>query len=659
MIISQLKKLISSHSSEKAMYAIFTIAYVAICMHLPVSLYTLAMHDDAHFWKLASNIVRGCWVGGYDQLALCKGLTYPIFLAINNILGLPATLSIALLYAIACYFFVQNLIQVGLARILALILFILILFEPALFPVRLTRDNIYPALTLLSVAFLIRILFTKATYKHAILCGVSIAGFLMTREEGVWLMPSILVLCIGAYLIRKNQNGWKVTRKSLFKLISVAMISSIGPMAAVSIINYVKCGYFGTVDFKGKQFKRCLHDLQTVVVGHPIPHVPVTAASREAIYQASPSFHELRNFLEVGIGRGWTLGGQGLYPNTENDFVGGWFMWALRDAVASQGYYKSGQTAEKYYGKIADEIEKAQREGKLPRVFSFSFVPVLSKDNLRLIPSSAWSAVKVTNYKEPISINGGPSSDPNSSLNNAREFLGNPKSIPSISEQKVSLSGWFYSKEHRWIDLVSQEDGGESEKIIKKCKSKDVAENFKDPFASMCRFNLEGVSPKSEIHVQGSKEVIPVSKLINAKGKQSVYGSNMIFIDGDFPLVNASPGYEKLKINLINIYSYISPFLLVAGIVSCLYGCFALFFRSNSFCDTEKTLLLVSLSLYLAYITRVAICVLVDISAFPAINTLYLGVAFPIIFSASFVAYGVVFANPVKSNLIDVKERHF
>jgi hypothetical protein len=583
-------------------------------------------------------------------LALCKGLTYPIFLAINNILGLPVTLSIAMLYAIACYFFVQTLIQIGLTRVLALFLFILILFEPALFPVRLTRDNIYPALTLLSVGLLIRILFTNATFTHAILCGVSIAAFLMTREEGVWLMPSILVLCIGAYLIRKNQDEWETTRKSLLKLISVAVISSLMPMAVVSIINYVKCGYFGTVDFKGKEFKRCLHDLQTVVVGHPIAHVPVTAASREAVYQASPSFHEVKNFLEEGVGRLWTLGGQGLYPNTENDFVGGWFMWAFRDAVASQGYYKSGQSAEKYYGRVADEIEKAQREGKLPRVFSFSFVPVLSKDNLQLIPGSVWSAVKVTNYKEPISINGGPSSDPNSSLNNAREFLGNPKSIPSISEQKVTLSGWFYTKDHRWIDLVVPEEGVESQKIIKKLRSIDVIEKFNDPLASMCRFNLEGVSPESEIHVQGSKEVIPVSELIHSKGKQSVYGSNMIFIEGDFPLVNSSTGYEKLKVSLLNIYAFISPVILVAGIISCLYGCFRIFYRRNSFIDTKQTLLLVSLSLYLAYLTRVAICVLVDISAFPAINTVYLGVAFPIMLSASLVSCGIVFPKLAKRN---------
>ena len=44
---------------------------------------------------------------------------------------------------------------------------------------------------------------------------------------------------------------------------------------------------------------------------------------------------------------------------------GGWFMWALRDAVAAAGHYSSGTAAADYYRRLANEINIACDEGRL------------------------------------------------------------------------------------------------------------------------------------------------------------------------------------------------------------------------------------------------------------------------------------------------------
>ena len=96
--------------------------------------------------------------------------------------------------------------------------------------------------------------------------------------------------------------------------------------------------------------------------------MPVPKETREEIYRYSPTFAELRPFLEGPIGDSWAVPSATL-PGGEDiatEIAGGWFMWALRDAVAVAGYCQNGKTAMGFYDRLAHEVDRACDEGVLP-----------------------------------------------------------------------------------------------------------------------------------------------------------------------------------------------------------------------------------------------------------------------------------------------------
>ena len=58
------------------------------------------------------------------------------------------------------------------------------------------------------------------------------------------------------------------------------------------------------------------------------------------------------------MGKGWSVHGCKALSVCD-DIAGGWFMWALRDAVAAAGHYASGPSAADYYRRLAREINAA------------------------------------------------------------------------------------------------------------------------------------------------------------------------------------------------------------------------------------------------------------------------------------------------------------
>jgi hypothetical protein len=137
--------------------------------------------------------------------------------------------------------------------------------------------------------------------------------------------------------------------------------------AAVCMINAYAYGWFGTVEFRAAEYTAAYGSLTRVDVGPFIPRVPVTRAAREAVYQVSPAFAELRPFLEGFLGEAWAR--NSVYVTqldpSQREIAGGWWMWALRDAAADAGHMRSAREALAFYQRIADEVNAACDQGKL------------------------------------------------------------------------------------------------------------------------------------------------------------------------------------------------------------------------------------------------------------------------------------------------------
>jgi hypothetical protein len=412
---------------------ISSILYVVLCLYLPVALYGNSIDDDALFAAHAGSIVSGHWLGPYGLRTLAKGPGFPLFLAANAVLGLPITMSLALLYAAACAFFAWCLYRLTGAAWLSLVVFLAIEWHPAVFPVRIARDDVTPAQLLLLLGCVIQFAFVARAgwprWLWALAGGLDFGWFWMTREDVIWVVPGVMFMLVAqACLSWRRGAGLRGAAAA----IAVFLLAAFGLHAAVATVNLVKYGTFQTVDFKGAAFERAVQDLQSVRVGPPVPFVPVPAKVRQAIDRVSPAFAALEPYFN-GPGQFWMSFGCAVDKSTCGDFAGGWFVFALRDAVAWDGQYGTPRQAAAYYRTISRQVEAACRSGRLTCAPGLSFMPAVTRSQWAELPAEIGRPYDMVALVDPLA-QGGPSTGDETQLQSMETILHRPKRTPSQSE---------------------------------------------------------------------------------------------------------------------------------------------------------------------------------------------------------------------------------
>lgn len=334
-----------------------------------------AGHDDRLFLLLAKSLLRGEWLGPYNHFTLIKGPMYPLWIAGVFLTGIPLIPAQHLLYAAACAVFVLAIRPLLPRPWLALLLFAVLLFNPvtceAFVHGRILRQNIYHSLTLGTLASLAALALRRTRplrelIPWALLAGGSLAAFWLTREEGIWLMPFLGLLWAWLLFRIWRERAPDLRRRAAVILSPLALWAAA--LLIVCSLNQYYYGVFATVEFKARPFMDAYGALTRVQPQPWRPYIPVSRETRERIYAVSPAFAELRPYLDGPASEGWYMPGEifrGI-PHGEHEIVGGWFMWALRDAVAAAGHAHSGREAMAFYQRLADEVNAACDSGRLP-----------------------------------------------------------------------------------------------------------------------------------------------------------------------------------------------------------------------------------------------------------------------------------------------------
>ena len=617
-------------------YIALALIYVSIAMHLPVSIYTTAGHDDAWFINNAQNIMQGHWLGHFNQMTLIKGLGYSYFLIVNNLLGTPITFTLALLYVVSSFYLVYVLRESGIPKLVALFLFAFLIFQPALFPTRIIRDNIYFSLFLISFSGLIYAgLLKKEKYRILTIAfsGLCFGLFWITREEGIWVVPGFAFIVLYFLFTQRKENKELVLR---IRLLSIYFLFSLIPPLTTALINYNMYGSFQNVDIKSSSFTKVLNTLYSVDTGQEIQFLPVSQKKREAIYKVSPSFRELKPYFE-NTGKGWTNPGCAFHKSTCGDYAGGWFMWALRDGTSTLGYYKDPSLASKYYERITEEVNLACNNGTLSCKINFiTLMPKLTQESIQSIPKKILEAIKLTIYQIEVPLKGGPSVDSVYSLDDVSDFLGNPKIVSPIEASTLIASGWYYSQKNDWVSLKCDNYDTHSVTSINRSDSPDISLHFKDSEANKQRFTFE-VADFEKCNLLFSNKNLQEIKLNDIYKKQlKFFNVNDGIVNFDILKVKEIKKDNKLdlKVELNGLYKKISIYLFSIGTLFFMaIPLFLVFFKQK-----PSYLVILALSLWILYYSRILLIVLVDISSFPAINHLYLLPAFPIWGIATFIS---------------------
>ena len=648
---------------------------------------TYARHDDRLFLNLADQILQGHWLGKYNNLTLAKGCFYPLFIAFNFILGLPLLLTQRILYIISGLILIYSLKFLIKSRTILLFIFVIYIYSPTSFAItRVMRAGIYSSLTIMVLAGAIGWLGSlEQNHKEnkninlgwSIYLGLSLGAFWLTREEGIWLVPSLTIITI-IYLAKLFSLNRSKTNKNKLKIglvnLLLPFIIFATAINTISMINFINYGIYTTVDIKSKGFVQAYSALMRVKSQYK-PFIPVPREAREKIYQISPAFKELQPFLETS--NGFISESCRAIPSTcqEKDYAAGWFIWALRDAVASAGYYVDANQTDSFYQKIAREINQACDEQKLDcKPFRKSLASEFRLNYVQPLITSALDSLKLilTNIYHHNQFSLG---DTEGILffqditHNRLNPLQEENIVKKIDRDLIlfRINGWAFlgDRSKYFVGLKSKEKPiiFETEYLA----SEDLVKHFHDERLNRSRFSIKGSCYINDCYLsfyqnQNILAEVPIKIILN-----NGFYSNQSTITYHIESIKIADFDDSLKANIFlnqkktlrledfksqvissigKIYTFCLPILFVTA--SFVFVSLFLYRIKQGY--QLKMIFWINLSLFLAILLRILLFSYINVSSYPTINLRYLSPCIPILLVWIILVYldGIKFLSKIK-----------
>ncbi|BDO00312.1 hypothetical protein HV320_27425 (plasmid) [Citrobacter sp. RHBSTW-00903] len=596
-----------------------TILSCYVAYYTPISIFNSASHDDAHFISQSFSLLKGQWLGEYNNLTLIKGPIYSFFLVLVTITHIPLQIFQQALYCISVFLLMLTIKKkLNGFWLYYVILFALLTLNPVMTADRIIRDYLYTSLFIFFATSLSNI--NDATVKKNLgwvsLCGTSLFMFWYTREEGVWIAPLLLVPLFFFYKRKRKSNLF-------INYIFVVLIFSLLSLS-VSLVNKITYGTYSIVDFKDKNFKSVISKLSNIKTNEQKPdHVPVSKSQRELAYSVSPDLYKLKEYLESN--NPWKSFSCNVYQDVCGDYAGGWFMWAVRSATESKGFYSSPDSAEEFYKKINEEISTACDNGKIsckPNIISY--LPPLPDHFIEKYLSTFIRGIRVIFLFDTMSFTSGFSTESYiTSLHEVQEKLNIIERTPTKKEtERFLISGWYINQYNpdSWVCI----------KTTKGClsmprnNSQDVANHFSMPEKTESRFVASGESSNNEFCADDNlNDCIKLEQIVNA-GSYNL-NKGIFYIDKVEKYGNNNTLSLKIRNSIYQVIKYVNLILLLTTVVLFIINPFIKKLAFN-----VDVLLIMTMATMLC-LFRLAILALVDVTSFPGVEQLYLLPCYPLI----------------------------
>ncbi len=210
------------------------------------------LYDDYLFVRLAHFLLRGEWLGPFDALTLTKGPFYPMVLAACAACGVPVQVAVQCVYLCGALLLARVAGTLAGQRGTATLCFALLAVNPACYDWSTTvlmREPLYGGLLLLVLALGARSFLLPGSAWWPVLLGLAGAAFWLTREEGVLLVPPLLLLA-GRHVFAGRADF----RRALARPI-IAWVTAAALVLSVCAVNRHAYGVFRTNDFRSGPFE--------------------------------------------------------------------------------------------------------------------------------------------------------------------------------------------------------------------------------------------------------------------------------------------------------------------------------------------------------------------------------------------------------------------
>lgn len=354
---------------------------------------TSTPHDDYLFIKLARHILNGEWLGPYDQFTLIKGPGFPLFIAAAHLAGIPLMLAEHLLYSLFCVITILAIKPLFHKRWPLMAIFLFLLFNPFmyLYPAtgRVFRFSITMPLVLAVFASGVGLVTRASGTFIRLLCWASVFGscftyLWFTREEGIWMLPALLLLAI-YFLVVENRHSQKQYLQRISCLVWVFLIF----MGAKTILENLNNHYYGApviVELKTPQFQSALGGLMAIDGLGSTRFLPVSWRAQKAGFAVSQCLKELEACL----------------PEQKNKAkqMNSFYIWLFRDMVRKSGNAETLPEALEFYDSIGRELAQACNDGRLNCLDRKPTIrPVWKQEYNALLPAALWEVFhKATSF---------------------------------------------------------------------------------------------------------------------------------------------------------------------------------------------------------------------------------------------------------------------
>lgn len=644
-----------SHKRNKTIFWIFVIGLAMIkqilVYDLPIYAISNALPDDGLMVYLAENLKNGQWLGNYQRLTLVKGIGYPLFLVISNILPFSYLSISSLFYTVSVLCMVYAVKPLFRTYKSLAALYMVLLFSPVAASLvtfqRVYRNSISAAQVLLIIGSFAGIYFrrewsVKRQMPWMFGAVLGLISFYYTREDAIWILPFVVVVTliyIGMVIYR-----YRVFRKKdmlvRILLILLPLLCMTGTGKAIGFLNQ---HYYGTSvvnELNSGSFAEMMKTIYSVEDSKELKQISVSRAKLKELYKYSPTLEDIQDEMDIQFAA-WC--GDEEYSRIW-EVEDGWFFWILRDAMSDAGYYESTETMTTFCEAVTAELQQAMKAGNLrerPTMPSAMMSPWREGYFLKTL-DAMWELHQYANSYEGLQTQAAYSVDDHAAgIGRFEKMTGNKAFC--YENGKAEISGWYASSTVN--SLIVKDETGKIVQEVEWLESPDIAAHLqltgesKDN-SDRCRFTfqIQNDAYEGELYLCGYDEN-GAAKMNYALTSESTGFENeagILNLDYCYILPNNNEHVLKItwKIDLLNqihrIYALTGPYLWIVGAVMFLYVTVRMFMgikKGQKYID----IWLVMTGLLCSYLVLLGGIGYTHVSAFDAVNATYLSAGYPLI----------------------------
>lgn len=644
-----------TNKRNTALFWIFVIGLAIVKQYLvydlPIYAISNALPDDGLMVYLAENLKNGQWLGSYQRLTLVKGIGYPLFLVISNLLPFHYLSISSIFYTVSVLCMVYAVRPLFKTYKSLAVLYTVLLFCPVSAALvtfqRVYRNSISAAQVLLIIGSFAGMYFrrewpVKRQLPWLLGAVIGLVSFYYTREDAIWIMPFVLVVTL-IYMGTVIYRFWRFNKKDMLIRILLILLPIVFVIGTGKAIGFLNQHYYGTSvvnELSDGAFAEMMKTIYSVEDEKVLRQISVSRAKLERLYENSSALASIRKEMDKELAA-WC--GDEEYSRVW-EVEDGWFFWILRDAMSDAGYYENAKTMTAFCNQVTEELRAAIADNRLrerPTMPSAMMSPWREGYLLETF-QAMWDLHVYANSYEGLYTQAAYSVDDNAGgIGKFEAMTGNQAFC--YENGKVEVSGWYASSEVEI--LIVRDVKGKTVKTVEWKESPDIAAYLESEGKSadnsdFCRFafQIEKGTYEGELHLYGydekGKELFCYALNSGAEGFEN--DEEILRLDYCYILPNNNEHILRIqkKIDLLNhikeIYALSGPYLWVAGGAVFLYTTIRMLVGIKKG-QKHIDVWLVMAGLLCSYLVLLGGIGYTHVSAFDAINATYLSAAYPMI----------------------------